>query len=99
MFRACHAHHQEKQIVSIQLLINVTPCWWQCRVLVGCKLVGQLPRIIRKAGFRVKPGKVVFATTFIYYWNYILCELYALFLDWYAHVLYNLYYVYPYFLC
>ena len=41
MFRACHAHHQEKQIVSIQLLVNVTPCWWQCRV----RQVGQLPRI------------------------------------------------------
>ena len=25
MFRACHAHHHEKQIVSIQLLVNVTP--------------------------------------------------------------------------
>ena len=37
MFRACHAHHQEKQIVSIQLLVIVTPCWWQCRVLVGDK--------------------------------------------------------------
>ena len=35
MFRACHAHHQEKQIVSVQLLVIVTPCWWQCRVLVG----------------------------------------------------------------
>ena len=39
MFRACPAHHQEKQIVSIQLLVIVTPCWWQCRVLVGSKLV------------------------------------------------------------
>ena len=38
MFRACHAHHQEKQIVSIQLLVIVTPCWWQCRVRVGGKL-------------------------------------------------------------
>ena len=38
MFRACHAHHQEKQIVSIQLLVIVTPCWWQCRMLVGSKL-------------------------------------------------------------
>ena len=37
MFRACHAHHQEKQTVSIQLLVIVTPCWWQCRVLVGGK--------------------------------------------------------------
>ena len=32
MFRACHAHHHEKQIVSIQLLVIVTPCWWLCRV-------------------------------------------------------------------
>ena len=30
MFRACHAHHQEKQILSIQLLVIVTPCWWHC---------------------------------------------------------------------
>ena len=37
MFRASHTHHQEKQIVSIQLLVIVTPCWWQCRVLVGSK--------------------------------------------------------------
>ena len=35
LFRACRAHHQEKQIVSIPLLVIVTPCWWQCRVLVG----------------------------------------------------------------
>ena len=38
MFGACHAHHQKKQIVSIQLLVIVTPCWWPCRVLVGSKL-------------------------------------------------------------
>ena len=38
MFRACLVHHQEKQIVSIQLLVIVTTCWWQCRVLVGSKL-------------------------------------------------------------
>jgi len=37
MFRACRAHHQEKQIVSIQLLVIVTPCWWQSHVLVGSK--------------------------------------------------------------
>ena len=37
MFRTCHAHHQEKQILSIQLLVIVTPCWWQCPVLVGSK--------------------------------------------------------------
>ena len=39
MFRVCHAHHQEKQIVSIRLLVVVTSCWWPCRVLVGSKLV------------------------------------------------------------
>ena len=33
MFPACHAHHQEKQIVSIQLLVIYHSCWWQCRVL------------------------------------------------------------------
>ena len=33
MFPACHAHHQEKRIVSIQLLVIVIPCWWQCRVV------------------------------------------------------------------
>ena len=38
MFRACHAHHQEKKILSIQLLLILTPCWWQCRVLVWSKL-------------------------------------------------------------
>ena len=37
MFRACHAHHQEKQILSIQLPVIVTPCWLQCRVLVEGK--------------------------------------------------------------
>ena len=39
MFRACHTHHQEKQIVTIQILVVVTPCWWQCRVLVGSEAV------------------------------------------------------------
>jgi hypothetical protein len=38
MFRARRAHHQERQIVLIQLLVTVTPCWWQCRVLVGSRL-------------------------------------------------------------
>ena len=38
MFQACHANHQEKQIVSIQRLLIVTPWWCQCRVLVGSKL-------------------------------------------------------------
>jgi len=29
MFQACHAHHQERQIILIQLLVTATPCWWQ----------------------------------------------------------------------
>jgi hypothetical protein len=35
MFRAHRAHHQERQIVSIQPLVTVTLCWWPCRVQVG----------------------------------------------------------------
>jgi len=34
MFRAHRAHHQEKQIVSIQPLVAVTLCRWPCRVQV-----------------------------------------------------------------
>jgi hypothetical protein len=32
MFRAHRAHHQERQIVSIQPLVTVTLCRWPCRV-------------------------------------------------------------------
>ena len=32
MFRAHRAHHQERQIVSIQPLVTVTLCRWLCRV-------------------------------------------------------------------
>ena len=35
MFRAHRAHHQERQIVSIQPLVAVTLCRWLCRVQVG----------------------------------------------------------------
>ena len=35
MFRAHRAHHQERQIVSIQPLVTVTLCQWPCRVQVG----------------------------------------------------------------
>ena len=38
MFRAPRAHHQERQIVSIQPLVTVTLCWWPCRVEVGSEL-------------------------------------------------------------
>jgi len=35
MFRAHRAHHQERQIMSIQTLVAVTLCRWPCRVQVG----------------------------------------------------------------
>jgi hypothetical protein len=34
MFRAHRAHHQERQIVSIQHLVAVTLCRWSCRLQV-----------------------------------------------------------------
>ena len=34
VFRAHRAHHQERQIVSIQPLVAVTLCRWPCRVQV-----------------------------------------------------------------
>jgi hypothetical protein len=38
MFRAHRAHHQERQIVSIQPLVAVTLCRWLCRVQLGLSL-------------------------------------------------------------
>jgi len=35
MFRTHRAHHQERQIASIQTLVAVTLCRWPCRVQVG----------------------------------------------------------------
>ena len=35
MFREHRAHHQERQIVSIQPLVAVTRCWCPCRVQGG----------------------------------------------------------------
>ena len=53
MFRAHRAHHQERQIVSIQPLVAVTLCRWPCRVQVGselptCTRLGhrQLPEVV-----------------------------------------------------
>jgi len=39
MFRAHRAHHQERQIVSIQPLVTVTLCWWPRCVQVGRSLL------------------------------------------------------------
>ena len=38
VFRAHRAHHQEKQIVSIQPLAAVNLCWWPCRMQIGSEL-------------------------------------------------------------
>jgi hypothetical protein len=35
IFRAHRAYHQERQIVSTQSLLTVTPCRWPCHVQVG----------------------------------------------------------------
>jgi len=35
MFRAHRSHHQERQTVSIQPLVDVTLCRWSCGVQVG----------------------------------------------------------------
>ena len=35
MFRAHSAHHQDRQIVSIQPLVTVILCWWPSCVQVG----------------------------------------------------------------
>jgi len=52
MFPAHRAHHQERQIVSIQPLVAVavTLCQWLCRVQVGselptCKRYGHRHRV------------------------------------------------------
>ena len=39
MFRAHRAHHQERQIVSIQPLVTVILLWWPRCVQVGRKRV------------------------------------------------------------
>ena len=39
MFRAHRAHHQERQIVLIQLLVTVILCWWPRCVQVGRRLL------------------------------------------------------------
>jgi len=44
MFRAHRAHHQERQILSIQPLVTVILCSWP-----RCEQVGHLPRIINDA--------------------------------------------------
>ena len=38
MFRARRAHHQERQIVSIQPLVTVILCWWPSCVQIGTRL-------------------------------------------------------------
>ena len=47
MFRAHSAHHQERQIVSIQPLVTVILCWWPRCVQVGRRLWGVWPRCVQ----------------------------------------------------
>ena len=42
MFRTHRAHHQERQIVSIQHLVTVTLCRWPCRLKVGSEFTSDL---------------------------------------------------------
>jgi len=53
MFRAHRAHHQERQIVSIQHLVAVTVCRWLCHVQVRSSVLTctrhshrQLPEVV-----------------------------------------------------
>ena len=54
MFRAHRAHHQERQIVSIQRLVAIILCRWPCRVHVG----SELPTCTRH-GHRQQPELVL----------------------------------------
>ena len=42
MFRAHSAHHQERQILSIQPLVTIILCWWLSCVQVGSRVYFQL---------------------------------------------------------
>jgi hypothetical protein len=69
MFRAPRAHHQERQIISIQPLVNVTLCWWLRRVHTTphCKsTMYSLPR--RK--FRPEDGPVQWPKHVVYLINW-----------------------------
>ena len=46
MFRAHRAHHQERQIVSIQPLVTVNLCWWPCCVQVGSTTFGNCQSVL-----------------------------------------------------
>jgi len=46
MFRARRAHHQERQIVSIQPPVTVILCWWQrCVQVPTCTHLGHEHRM------------------------------------------------------
>ena len=53
MFRAHRAHHQERQIVSIQPLVTVILCWWPWCVQVGrtCTHLGHQHRMTVTRGY------------------------------------------------
>jgi branched-subunit amino acid transport protein AzlD len=64
-FRAHRAHHQERQIVSIQTLVAVILCWWPCRVQAG----SSLPTCTRHSHqHRVKVTRVCIDTICLSWW-------------------------------
>ena len=68
MFRAHRAHHQERQIVSIQPLVTVILCWWPRCVQVGRRL---LPTCTNQDKFGSCTRKTLdrFTTKDSYTWN------------------------------
>ena len=59
MFRAHTAHHQERQILSIQPLVTVILCWWPRRVQVGRKVFYQPAHISATNIERLLPEAVL----------------------------------------
>ena len=51
MFRAHSAHHQERQIVSIQPLVTIILCWWPSFVQVGSRLEHRM--IVTRGGIDI----------------------------------------------
>ena len=46
IYSSLHVSSMEKQIVSIQLLVIVTPCWWQCAQETVTNTEWQLPEAV-----------------------------------------------------
>jgi hypothetical protein len=69
MFRAHRAHHQERQIVSIQPLVTVILCRWPCRVQVGSELLASFFRCLGRTKISVQVRGLryeCFATRYVF---------------------------------